>query len=415
MALELVENVSEAMETEQRKRSDTIEEVRAAVFKEHPDLLRQPAIGFGPRVTTRWDLKDALAFTQLPKAVQTYINNKGPKILHDSKGKQLVSIFPGSKSHSAGTHAQLKSGPAVIAVQGNFASVTPAFVRIPSTNGTESYQRVGLKRCRSSNPDARQQFDHERLMASHLLRLLDHEDDDIPIARPIAVGQDEILYEWCANEDGKAENLAIAELSAGDYVRCIADAASGLSWLHKKRIKYHDLCEGNIIVVPKKRAKLIDFGSARFYEEVVNGQDVFNERYYDWRLIMQQDLHRDALDIADKYALGVLIRTFLLRFDLATIMSLPQGKRELTLRPEFQNLQPIVKISNQLRASVFHPYPHVDGDISNKDAEYRSLATIHSTFEVLARILDIRAKNARQVWGVINEIVETKADDHRRQ
>ncbi len=415
MALELVANVSEETEAAQQKRREMIEEIRAAVFKEHPDLLRQSAIGFGPRVTTRWDIKDALAFTQLPKAVQTYIRNNGPKVLEDSKGTPLVGIFPDRKSHSAGTHAQEISSPAVIAVQGNFASVTPAFVRIPNTGGTESYQRVGLKRCRSNNPEVRQQFDHERLMASHLLRLLDHASEDTPIARPIAIGQDEILYEWCANEGGKAENLSIADLSAGDYLRCIADAARGLGWLHRRRIKYHDLCEGNIMVVPKRRAKLVDFGSARFYEQVVNGQDVFNERYYDWRLIVQQELRRDALDIADKYALGVLVRTFLLKYELASIVNLPNGKRELTLRPEFQSLHPIVKISNELRASVFHPYPYVDGDVSNKDDEYRSLTTIHSTFEVLAKILDIRAKNARQVRGAINEIVEAKTEDHRRQ
>lgn len=415
MALELLANVSDDTEAEQQKRREMIEEVRVAVFREHPDLLRQPPIEFGPRVTTRWDIKDALAFTRLPRAVQTYINTKDPKVLQDSQGKHLVSIYPDRKNQSAGTHPQAGSNPAVIAVQGNFASVTSSFVRIPSTDGAERYQRVALKRCRSKSPAIRQQFDHERLMASHLLRLLDNEDASLPIARPIAVGQDEILYEWCGNDDGKAENLLVADLSAGEYLRCMADVAHGLSWLHKHRIKYHDLCEENIMVGREKRAKLIDFGSARFYDQVVSGQDVFNERYYDWRLIVQQELHRNALDVADKYALGVLIRTFLLKFNLATIVNLPGGKRKLT--PKFESLAPLIVISNRLRASVFHPNPYFDGEVSkkNQDTEYCSLTTIHSTFKVLARILDIRAENVHQVRRTIDEIVEPNTEDYRNQ
>lgn len=375
---------------EELERAEMLADVRSRLFTQYPYLAGKHQAKLGKLVTTRWDLFDTLDLDELPSRVREVIKKGSGKVIEDDNGNPLITIYPDQRPASVTDQAQIAAqAPVQFKREGIFAKITPVIAELRLLNGLVRYQRVGLKRCKNtSDKVALGQLRRERAMASHLLDILDQKKNLPPIAKPLVIGKDEILYEWWTNNEGHTHNLVDAHLTPGEYLRCIADAAEGLTVFHRNKIKYLGLSESNIAVGKANRAKVVDLGAARLYDDVVDADTAFEERYYDWRLVQQQELHRSALDIADKYALGVLLRTWLQRYKLASIIQDRPAKRQLVVYPEFERLLPVLQISDKLRASLFHPNPYEDSKRQISDPEYCDLAKISETLRSLAKLVD---------------------------
>lgn len=389
------------------ERQKMITEVRADVLNRHPKLKDPHLATVEQCLTTRWDIKRTLSFGELPKAVREWISHKDPVVILDNTGKPIIRIYPDKRSDSESALPQVSGSPQPLARKGQFTIVTPVIAEISSKSRETRYMRVAMKRPKKGPEQQTQhQFDRERALASWLMPEFDKAGEEIMIARPIAIGRREILYEWVGDATGRSENLEEATLGAGDYLRVAADAADAIAWFHSKGLKYLDLSERNVVLHAQGRGKLVDWGSARQYEDIVDADTIFNERFYDWRLVVQQELHRGALDIADKYALGVLIRQFLLRYKLGELFEESDGKRGLKLKTAFARLTPILKISDTLRQSIMHPYMFYIGSEDERDPEYLKLDTLGHTFRILARIMDAKFESRHQFEGVIAELID---------
>lgn len=397
---------------EQLDRAEMLAEVRSRVFTRYPHLRGDHRAQLGKLVTTRWDLLDTMALNDLPEVVQATIQSGSKKkIIVDNEGNPLITIYPDQR-HSAHTKlsAPYPKSPAPFNRKGQYAKVTPVIAELKLINGLVRYQRMGMKRClNKSSKVALDQFQRERAMASHILGILDQSRAPVAIARPLVIGQEEIFYEWWTDKEGITRNLEDATLTPGEYLRCIADAADGLALYHRHRIKFLDLNQANIAVGERQRGKLVDLGGARLYDDVVAADTVFTEPYYEWRLVIQQELHRPALDIADKYALGVLLRKFLGRYKLAWIMG-KHDKRRLVMNPDFEILDPVLKLSDNLRASILHPHARYPDDLTITDPEYCDLATVSSRLRTLSKIVDAVTDGRA---GLVEMVPRNLQDDSR--
>lgn len=397
------------------ERAERIAKVRAEVLSLHPELSSPRLATIQQRLTTRWNIEETLTFQELPKGVQDWIRAKAPAVLLDPSGTAVIRIYPDQRPSSQSGLSPITEKPLPLARSGEFTIVTPVIAEIDSQKGEKRYIRVACKRMKKQvTPQTKRQFDRERALASWLMPKFDNSQEKIAIARPIAIGEREILYEWVATKDGQSANLAEASTNAGDYLRIAADAADALAWLHRNKVKYLDLNERNIVLNATGKGKLVDWGSARQYDDIVDEDTVFNERFYDWRLIVQQELHRQALDIADKYALGVLIRQFLLRYELGEIFEESESRRGLRLKPEFANLEPILKISDRLRQGIMHPYQFYANTGDDRDLDYLKLDTIGHTFRLLAKIMDARSSSRRQLGSAIEIIDQAFQSGNKR-
>ncbi len=377
------------MVEDQLARAEMLADVRSRLFSRYPYLKGNHQPNLGKLITHRWDLFDTMSFEELPPRVQKYIKNKPGTVIVDDLGNPLITIYPDQRPSSQNGLPQLKDPKEqTFTRKGAFAKITPVIAELKLINGLVRYQRMGRKRCiNRHDPLKLGQFRREQAMASHILGLFDQEKEPQPIAKPLVIGKDEILYEWWTDDEGRTHNLEDSSLTAGEYLQCLADAADALTTFHRHQIKYLDLSESNIAVGRRKRAKVIDLGAARLYDDVVDGDTSFHESNYEWRIVIQQELHRPALDIADKYALGVLVRSCLQHYKLASIQATPGGRR-LVMAPEFLQLAPLLEFSDKLRTGLFHPNANFDDNPKTPDPEYCDLKTTSASLRTLANIVD---------------------------
>jgi hypothetical protein len=392
-------------------RAEMLADVRSRLFSRYPYLKGNHQAKLGKRITDRWDLFDTMSFEELPPLVQRYIKNEPGTVIVDDFDNPLITIYPDQRPSTQNGRPQLKDPKEVaFARKGAFAKIAPVIAELKLINGLVRYQRMGRKRCiNQRDPHKLGQFRREQAMASHILGLFDQEKEPQPIAKPLVIGKEEILYEWWTDNEGRTHNLEDSTLTAGEYLQCLADAADALTTFHRHQIKYLDLSESNIAIGHGKRAKLIDLGAARLYDDIVDADTSFHEHYYEWRIVIQQEKFRPALDIADKYALGVLVRSCLQRYKLASIQTTPRGRR-LVMAPDFLELAPLLEFSDQLRAGLFHPNAYFDDNPKAPDPEYCDLKTTSASLRTLANIVD-RVVDTR---GRLLEIVPKRLQKNDR-
>ncbi len=390
------------MAEDQLERAEMLADVRSRLFKRYPYLKGSHQPHLGKLITGRWDLLETLSFEELPRQVQKYIKNEPGTVIVDDFGNPLITIYPDQRPSSQNGLPQLKDPKEpTFTRKGAFAKITPVIAELKLINGLVRYQRMGRKKCiNRHDPLKLGQFRREQAMASHILGLFDQEKDPQPIAKPLVIGKDEILYEWWTDNEGHTHNLTDISLTPGEYLRCLADAADALTTFHRHQIKYLDLSESNIAVGHRKRAKIIDLGSARLYDDVVDADTSFHERNYEWRIVIQQELHRPALDIADKSALGVLLRSCLQRYKLASIQATPGGRR-LVMAPEFLQLAPLLELSDQLRAGLLHPNAYFDDNPQLPDREYCDLKTTSTSLRTLAKMVDLTIDSRGRLLEIV--------------
>lgn len=369
---------------EDLERAKLITQARHTILSQHPELSDRNTVYSAHEIAT--DLRQ-MRTVERSRLRDILLADKG-QILPNSKGKTLLKIYPLRISAQPTNTNQQDSS------QGSFSRIRAAYAEHPED--PERLIKVAVKQVRNAHDTTAQRiFEREKIIARSIMPLQDDETEGRqPLVKVLAVGDKAIIYEWCEDEDGQATTLKTARLQPFEYLNCVADAAQALAWLHNKGIKYLDLSPDNLMLAREKKAKLGDFGSARFYEEVVDYDTVFNRQYYDPNLIIQQEYKRDALDIADKHALGVMLRTFLLKYKFGNISTLDNGRRKLVLLPEFSILQPILSLSHELRASLFHPYPFYGKDSDDADLEYHSLQEATILLKRLGRFVKDRITSA---------------------
>ena len=118
---------------------------------------------------------------------------------------------------------------------------------------------VAIKVCASEDPELRSQFLREAEIAGNL--------DHPSIVRTFDFGFDPVgpylVQEYLQGEDLSALIVQRAPLSARRKLDLLVQIAEGLAYSHQRRVLHLDVKPGNIRVLGRRHAKILDFGIAR--------------------------------------------------------------------------------------------------------------------------------------------------------
>lgn len=230
--------------------------------------------------------------------------------------------------------------------------------------GANTYYPAVLKQAGSAL-DAPERIARERDIAAHLIHL----NPPNSLVAPLAVCLEGIVYAFIPGPENEADlNLATAmrtkALTQLQWLAAMKEVAESLGWLHQHRLMYLDVSDTNIFLDRGMRARLGDFASVRHYSHVIDPQRdggfISNGKYYDPRVIIEQQRLRDALDIADKIALGRLILEGLEQFGINAARSSPGAQK-------------LIHLGKMLTQAHNHPRPRLREGIDQNYYSWHSI------------------------------------------
>ena len=173
-------------------------------------------------------------------------------------------------------------------------------------------EKVAMKQIKKSSQNLLS--DGEITDEIEILKTLDHPDIVRIIESYVTKNSYILITEYC--EGGELFDQVKNQLSETQIAVIFKQILSGLAYLHSNNIVHRDLKLENILIHDKEKSdngedlfdiKIIDFGTARFFDKGRNPQSIVGSSYYIAPEVLRQKYNKEC----DLWSVGVILYMFI--------------------------------------------------------------------------------------------------------